>query len=77
MSSASIPWGKGAARNGKKEFNQFLHISLGSVSELETQILISKRLGYLGQEAILLAQIEKVRKLLLGLIRHLKKKEGA
>lgn len=64
---------EGAARNSKKEFNQFLHISLGSVSELETQILISRRLGYLNQEDMLLHQIEKVRKLLLGLIKHLRK----
>lgn len=64
---------EGAARNGKKELNQFLHISLGSLSELETQILISTRLGYLNQEDIMLLQIEKVRKLLLGLIKHLRK----
>ena len=64
---------EGAARNGKKEFNQFLHISLGSVSELETQILISRRLGYLNEEDMLLRQIERVRKLLVGLIRHLRK----
>ena len=63
---------EGAARNGKKEFSQFLHISLGSVSELETQILISRRLGYLNQEDMMLHQIEKVRKLLLGLIKYLR-----
>lgn len=73
MSWASIPRGKGAARNSKKEFNQFLHVSLGSVSELETQVLISKRLGYVDREEALLCQIETVRKLLLGLIKYLRK----
>ena len=32
---------EGAARNYSKEFIQFLFISLGSISELETQIMIS------------------------------------
>ncbi|GAF95161.1 unnamed protein product [marine sediment metagenome] len=45
----------------------------GSLSELETQIMISKRLSYMDREEALLGRIETVRKLLLGLIRHLKK----
>jgi four helix bundle protein len=38
-----------AARNSKKEFLQYLYVSLGSLSEseIETQLLISQRLGYL------------------------------
>lgn len=36
-----------AARLSKKKFNQFLSIALGSASELETQIIISKNLNYL------------------------------
>ncbi len=35
---------EGAARNSKKEFIQFLYIALGSLSELETQIIIANRL---------------------------------
>ena len=38
---------EGAARNSLKEFIQFLYVSLGSLSELETQIIISQKLGYL------------------------------
>lgn len=64
---------EGAARNSKREFSQFLHVSLGSVSELETQTLISERLGYMDREEALLRQIESVRKLLLGLIKYLRK----
>lgn len=67
---------EGAARNSKKEFNQFLHVSLGSVSELETQVLISKRLGYMDREEALLCQIETIRKLLLGLIKYLRKERA-
>ena len=39
--SSVIPWGKGAARGSKKEFIQFLYIALGSVSEVETQLVIA------------------------------------
>jgi len=36
---------EGAARNSNKEFIQFLYISLGSLAELETQIVIAHKLG--------------------------------
>jgi len=64
---------EGAARGGKREFIQFLSIALGSLSELETQVLIAQRQGYLEDAGVVLVQIESVRRLLLGLIRHLKK----
>ena len=62
---------EGAARSGKKEFIQFLYISLGSLSELETQILIASELDYLVSNEIL-STIEEIRKMLLGLIKKLK-----
>ena len=37
---------EGLARNSVKEFIQFLHISLGSLYELQTQLEISQRIGY-------------------------------
>ena len=39
---------EGAARQTKKEFVQFLHISKGSLSELDTQLELARRLEYLG-----------------------------
>lgn len=38
---------EGRSRNTKGEFLQFLGISKGSLSELETQVLLSVRLNYL------------------------------
>jgi four helix bundle protein len=37
---------EGAGRNSKKDFDNFLGISLGSSFELDTQLVISNRLGY-------------------------------
>ena len=77
-SAISIPSNiaEGAARNSKKEFLQFLHISLGSVSELETQLIIANRLGFLDNEEIF-SLIEKERSKLLGLIKYLRDEKNA
>lgn len=56
------------------EFIQFLYISLGSLAELETQLLLAKELGYYFQNE-LFDDIIMIRKPLLGLIRHLKAKK--
>ena len=36
---------EGAARQGTREFIHFLHIALGSASELDTQLELSKRVN--------------------------------
>jgi len=41
---------EGFRRRYNKEFKQFLHIALGSCAELETQIIISKKLEYINEE---------------------------
>jgi len=64
---------EGAARNSKKEFIQFLYIALGSLSELETQIIIASRLEYLSNLDTLLEDLKFVQKLINGLIYYLKK----
>lgn len=63
---------EGAARSSKKEYIQYLYISLASLSEIETQLIISKRLDYLkGND--LFEEIDALRKMTLSLIRYLKK----
>ena len=66
---------EGAARNSQKEFLQFLYIALGSIAELETQLIISKKLGFLNDEGIF-EDLEKIKSKLLGLIRYLRKKKN-
>jgi four helix bundle protein len=67
---------EGAARQTRKEFIQFLHVSKGSLSELDTQLELAKRLEYLGQAEweALNELLERVDRMLSGLIRHLKTK---
>ena len=74
-SAVSIPSNiaEGYARAGNKELVHFLYISLGSLSELETQIIISINLKYI-QDDILLESIEIVRRKLLNLIKYHKNK---
>jgi len=62
---------EGAARNSRKEFIQFLYVSLGSLAELETQLLLSKELGFF-EDSKIDREIEEIRKMLLGLIKYLR-----
>jgi four helix bundle protein len=43
---------EGAGRNSPKEFKQFLGIAIGSSFELETQLIISKNIGYISEEKL-------------------------
>lgn len=65
---------EGAARNSRKEFVHFLHIALGSTAELETQMLLAQRLGFLAEQSIH-HYVGQVRKMLAGLISSLKRTE--
>ncbi len=67
---------EGAARNGSKEFLQYLFISRASLSEVETQLLIAKNLGYIQDPDKILEQINKVFGLLGGLINSVRKRSN-
>lgn len=73
--SVSIPSNiaEGAARKSNKEFLQFIHIAIGSLSEVETQYLLSIRLGFLKEDTGINELIITVRKLLLGTRNYIKK----
>ena len=65
---------EGAARESNKEFLRFLFISQGSISELDTQLLIANNLKFLSKEdyVILTDKLISIRKMLAGLIKFRK-----
>lgn len=65
---------EGQGRNSFKEFKQFLAIALGSLAELETQLIISHEIGYLNGDdsSKLLAALDNIRKMLKALANSLK-----
>lgn len=65
---------EGAARRGNKEFVQFLHIALGSASELDTQLELSKRVNLTSREVLEGAQAltARVNQMLRGLVKSLR-----
>ncbi len=64
---------EGAGRQTKKEFIHFLYISLASLSEIETQLVISQKLNYLQDFSPLEKKLILIRYKLLGLIKSQKK----
>ncbi len=77
-SAISIPSNiaEGSARNSDKEMTQFLYISLGSLAELETQIIIANELKFINESVEVSDLIGSEKKLILGLIKYLKNKKG-
>jgi len=73
--SISIPCNiaEGAARQGKKEFKNFVSMAQGSLSELDTQLELAILLGYLSTEDLreVWEQLLRIDKMLSGLIRSL------
>ena len=67
---------EGYARGSDKEKLHFLRISSGSMSEIETQLMISSNLGYISQDLFneLSEQITSVWKQLNALISSIKKR---
>jgi len=75
-SAISIPSNiaEGCARQTEKETSQFLHISLGSLAELETQLIIAKELKYIKEPNETISQLNYIRGLIVGLIKYYKGK---
>lgn len=76
--AVSIPCNiaEGAARQGKREFRNFISMAQGSLSELDTQLELAVILRYLLAENVQEIDVYLLRidKMLSGLIRSLTKK---
>lgn len=73
--SVSVPVNiaEGAARNSKKEMRQFLFIADGSLSEIDTLLVIAHELGYISKNDSenCLAKMERTNAMLKGLIKSI------
>ncbi len=65
---------EGSARESDKELIHFLYVSLGSMAELETQLIIAEELNFLHFSSELERNVNSIKQMLLGLIKYLKKK---
>jgi four helix bundle protein len=67
---------EGAGRRSEKEFAYFLSNAQGSASEVETELLIAHRLGYLKVDVFgeLQESLDKIGQMLHGLARHVRGK---
>ncbi len=56
---------EGSGRRSEKEFRYFLSVAYGSACELETQLIIAEKNGYLGEEnfKILTKEIFEIQKM--------------
>jgi four helix bundle protein len=65
---------EGAARTSKKEFLHFLSVARGSLSEIDTQLTIAKRLGLISDDTQIQESLDRVFGLIGGLIRSLERR---
>lgn len=65
---------EGSAKPSNVEFAHYLDASVGSAYEVETQLLISKNVGYISEDLYneLLIELQGIEKQLVGLIKVLR-----
>ncbi len=69
---------EGAGRRSPREFIHFLSNSQGSATELATELVIARRLGFLSEEDYhdLSSELDNIGRMIFGLSQHLRQKAG-
>ena len=76
--SVSMNIAEGYGRGSDRDTIRFLYISLGSIAELDTQIILSQRFGYIDPETAeeLEFQAKTISKMINSLITSVKRRLG-
>ena len=73
--AVSIPsnLAEGSGRGSDADFKRFVHIALGSASEVEYQLLLARELGFLEEHdhAALAGALRSIRRMLIALVKSL------
>jgi four helix bundle protein len=64
---------EGSGRASKADKARFFQIAIGSASELESQLLVGRRLGMLGDIDMLMDHVDKVRRQLIRLKKNVER----
>ncbi len=79
-SAVSVPSNiaEGAGRNSNQDFARFLNIANGSINELETQLLLAERLGFVEKDKLeeTLSLVAEVQKMNYAMTKRLKNESG-
>jgi four helix bundle protein len=69
---------EGSARKSTREFIHFLHVARGSMAELETQLQLAQRIGYLAASEVddVQSAIDEVGRILNAVLAGLKRRLG-
>lgn len=67
---------EGAARGSSRFFTSALQIARASLSELDTQLILAQRLGYLSEKeaGALIARVEEIERIVNGLISSVRRR---
>ena len=65
---------EGSERNGSKELLHFLYIAKGSLAELQTQVMLARRIEFIGDITRVMGAIDKLSRGLSSLIKSIQYK---
>jgi len=68
---------EGHCRNGRREFVHHFPIALGSLGEMETQVTLAQRLGYLADSSAILEMASETGRIMVGLMHCLERHAAA
>ncbi len=71
--SVSSNIAEGCGRRTSKDYIQFLHNAMGSVKEVESELFVAEKLGYIKMVDVekILKELDEIGKMISGVIRHI------